>query len=335
VNDPRPISESEFTKRVTPAVRLFLSVDLENSTRLKHSPTSKGEEWLTAVILFARQFPQLLDAQLQEHARLSGHPPPTLPPIWKMLGDELIFVTVIDRATQAAVYIESFQSALRIWNQDVTNEAVTNGSSRGKLRVKGAAWLAGFPIVNVVLDAGDGREDYAGPSLDAGFRIARLATPRKLAISVDLAWLLLKSNFKSDANGLILFSGPAHLKGLAEESGYPFLWIEVGVSKYLESERKLLGYGGQTDKDAMLALCEHFIHEFGVPRHLPFLADDPEFSAKPPNYDDDLIVRTEFLRQNVYVVDEPDQIQPEVPRSDLSKDQLLSQLDALDARPNP
>jgi hypothetical protein len=36
-----------------------------------------------------------------------------------MLGDELIFVTVIDRATQAAVYIESFQSALRIWNQDV------------------------------------------------------------------------------------------------------------------------------------------------------------------------------------------------------------------------
>jgi hypothetical protein len=331
VNDPRPISESEFTKRVTPAVRLFLSVDLENSTRLKHSPTSKGEEWLSAVILFARQFPQLLDAQLQERARLSGNPPPGFPPLWKMLGDELIFVTVIDRATQAAIYLESFQSALRIWNQDVDNEDVTNGSSRGKLRVKGAAWLAGFPIVNVVLDAGDGREDYAGPSLDAGFRISKLATPRRLAISVDLAWLLLKSDF----HGLILFNGPAHLKGLAEESGYPFLWIEVGASRYLESERKLLGFGGQTEKQAMMELCEHFIHEFGVPRHLPFLANDPEYSTKPPNYDKDLGIKADFLRNYVYVVDEPEPPLPAGARSDLSKDQLLSQLDALDHKQDP
>ncbi len=321
MKERRPISESEFINRVTPSVRLFLSVDLENSTKLKHSPTSKGEEWLTAVLLFAKSFPQLLDAQLQERCRRSGNAALGVPPIWKMLGDELIFVTVIEKANQAVAYLEAFQTALFIWNQDVIK-----GSSRGPLRVKGAAWLAGFPIVNAVFDAGDGREDYAGPSLDAGFRIARLATPRRLAISVDLAWLLLKANF----DGLIRFDGPTVLKGLAEESGYPFLWIEVGKSDYLKAERNLLGYGGQTDKEAMKELCEHFIHEFGVPRHVPFLANDAEYSAKPPNYDKDLGLRTEFLRQNIYVVDEPEPTVSPAVRSDMTEDLLLKELGDLD-----
>jgi hypothetical protein len=321
VKDRNPISESDFAIRVTPAVRLFLSVDLENSTKLKHSTASKGEEWLTAVLLFAKSFPQLLDAQLQERCRRLGHAALGLPPIWKMLGDELVFVVVIDKANLASAYIEAFQNALMIWNYDVSN-----GTSRGPLRVKGAAWLAGFPIVNAVIDAGDGREDYAGPSLDAGFRIAKLAAPRRLAVSVDLAWLLLKTNF----DGLICFDGPTLLKGLAEESGYPFLWIEVGKSEYLKTERLLLGYGGQTGKDTMLLLCENFIREFGVPRHVPFLANDPDYATKPPNYDEDLRLRIEFLRQNIYVVDEPEHAEPAATQSDITQDSLLSQLGDLD-----
>lgn len=321
MKERHPISESDFANRVTPAVRLFLSVDLENSTKLKHTSGSRGEEWLTAVLLFAKSFPQLLDAQLQERCRRSGHPMLNVPPVWKMLGDELIFVTVIDKAIQVAAYMEAFQQALLVWNQDVAK-----GMSRGRLRVKGAAWLAGFPIVNAVFDTGDGLVDYAGPSLDAGFRISKLATPRRLAVSVDLAWLLLKANF----NGLLRFDGPTMLKGLAEESGYPFLWIEVGMSKYLKAERQLLGYGGQNDKETMLALCEHFICEFGVPSHVPFLANDPDYATKPSNYDEDLRLRIEFLRQNIYVVDEPENSGATPTRSDITQDSLLRQLGELE-----
>ncbi len=291
----RPITESEFNLRTTPVVRLFFSADLENSTRLKQSAQRLSETWLSAVLAFIRGFPQLFEAQLQEHARTNGLAPLSAPPVWKVLGDELIFVVAVQRRFEVVGLVESFRKALRTWNDDVRG-----GTERGPLPVKGAAWLAGFPVVNAVFETADGRDDYAGPSIDAGFRIGKLATPRRLALSVDLAWLLLKS----DLRPWIHFDGPVSLKGVGEEIGYPALWIEVGESLYVRKEAQLLGRGSQESREEMIALCAHYIQEFGVPNYPPFLSDEPGLTQKPAEYDQQLKVVKEFLRQKVYFVDE-------------------------------
>jgi hypothetical protein len=295
VKQERPITEEEFARRTAPTVRLFFSVDLENSTRLKQSAERLSEAWLSAVLLFIRGFPQLFEAQLQERARTKGVAKQETPPVWKVLGDELIFVAVVRKRFEVLALVESFREALRIWNEDVRR-----GNERGPLMVKGAAWLAGFPLANAIFEAADGREDYAGPSIDAGFRIGKLATPRRLALSVDLAWLLLKSDFP----GNLHFNGPTAMKGVAEEMGYPALWIEVGKSEYVRKEAHLLGRGTQESRDEMIALCAEFIREFGVPNYPPFLSDETDLTPKPPGYDEQLSVVKEFLRQKVYFVDE-------------------------------
>lgn len=296
MSDSPPITEAEFAERTRPSLRLFLSVDLENSTQLKQRRDSNRETWLTAVLLFARSFPQLFKAQLQQQARSEKREFPSLEPLWKMLGDELLFVQPLQRGQEAHIYVSGFLGALAQWNKDVS----AGHPERGTLFVKGTAWLAGFPIANAVIDAGDGRRDYVGPSIDAGFRISRLATRRRLPISVDLAWLLLQ--IKSHL--VLHFNGPAILKGMAEESGYPSFWLEVGSSPYLKIERELLGYGVQNDRSKMKQLCEHFITEFGVPRHVPFLEGDDDLSTKPAGFDADLQTHLKFLRE-IYIVDEP------------------------------
>lgn len=291
----KPITEAEFARLTLPTVRLFFSADLENSTRLKQSAGRWSETWLSTVLHFIRGFPQLFEAQLQERARTKGGDQHATPPVWKVLGDELIFVATVKKRFEVLALVESFRDALKIWNEDVRS-----GTTRGPLQLKGAAWLAGFPVVNAVFQAADGRQDYAGPSIDAGFRIGKLATPRRLALSVDLAWLLLKS----DLPGSIHFDGPTAMKGVAEEMGYPSLWIEVGESTYVKTEAHLLGRGVQEDRKEMLTLCESFIKEFGVPNYLPFLHDEPQLTPKPAGYDEKLSVVIEFLRREVYFVDE-------------------------------
>lgn len=312
----QPITKEEFQRRIEPALRLFLSVDLENSTSAKQKPGAKGEKWFTQVLLFARDFPQLFEAKLQQHHReqksvhggadMEGppQPPPAAPRLWKMLGDELIFVQRLWQGRDAHTYLEAFRAALAQWNADVASAGSQTAKSeedkRSTLFVKGAAWLAGFPIANAVIDAGDGREDFVGPSIDAGFRIARLSARRRIPVSVDLAWLLLKAGSTLPLH----FDGPVALKGVAEESGYPHLWLEVNESAYVKAERRMLGY--ESSREKMLELCELFIAEFGVPNHLPFLASDPAFSAPPDGYESKRQKQVEFLARDIYLVTGPE-----------------------------
>lgn len=302
MREEKPIDENEFKRRTESVVRLFLSVDLENSTRLKQSTGRFSEKWLANVLLFIRGFSQLFEAQLHERRRTQSAPELSVPPVWKVLGDELIFVTVVKLRFDVLTFVESFRESLRIWNEDVRS-----GSERGPLFVKGAAWLAGFPVVNAIFMAADGREDYTGPSIDAGFRIGRLATPRRLALSVDLAWLLLKCGLP----GSIRFDGPTAMKGLAEEMGYPSLWLEVGESEYVKKEAQILGRGMQDSSGEMKALCASYIEEFGVPNYLPFLPDEPTLTPKPTSYEARLSEVKKFLRDNVYLVDEAREETPE------------------------
>jgi hypothetical protein len=65
-------------------------------------------------------------------------------------------------------------------------------------------------------------QDYVGPMIDAGFRLGKFASPQKLVVSVELAYLLLNAK---DPYGHISYQSREVLKGVHPKSGYPIYWI--------------------------------------------------------------------------------------------------------------
>ena len=292
----KPLTEEEFARLSEPALRLFLSVDLENSTRLKQSAGGAISDWMREVLLFTRNFPVRFEAEIQRAGKRAPRAVPyPMPPVWKTLGDELIFVEAIRDRNHLVQLIACFTDALRAWNDDVRQS-----SGKGTLLVKGTAWVAGFPVVNATVKMGDGTNDYIGPSVDAGFRLGRFSKPRQITISVDLAWLLIRC----EAPLLVRFDGPAVVKGVAEETGYPILWLEVGRSLYVRKQAEMLGRDREVAASDMQELCEHFIREFGVPNHLPFIPNEPDLTPVPADYLDQLGRVERFLRSEVFVVED-------------------------------
>jgi len=276
-------------------LRLFASVDLEGSTAFKQNPSNRGGRvWLGVLLKFVDQFDQTFWAHVGKAARDAKRKMPPRPQLWKILGDELVFTAEITHSADAATYVDALATALTEWNADVLAglKAIPPRNDR-PLRVKGAAWLADFPVTNAVLPVDGTHQDFVGPAMDAGFRLAKLASPRRLALSVDLVWLLLRQNERRS----IQFAGRTReLKGLAADSGYPQLWIEVAASAYHTHEQAVFGPrrppipGGQ-----LRMLCECFIADFGVPPHPPHLPSEAADYPAPPGHEIHLLAAQEEL----------------------------------------
>lgn len=292
----RRVTKEEFEQHTRPRLMLFLSVDMENSTRLKQNASRRySREWLGTVVEFLEEFPTLLNAKREDLARKYGGQSPERRVPWKILGDEMIFACEVLVRDDAEREITAMRDAIAQWNAQVMDEK----EQRGSLLLKGTAWLAGFPVANAMLSMGNTHKDYVGPSMDAGFRLTKLAAPRRFVLSVDLAWWLLECR----TSLRIHFDGRETMKGLAEESGYPLLWLETKASRYQQIENDLLGRAEQEKAEKIKELCEAFISEFGVPRFLPFLVSETGGTpCLPPGYEDELKAAKEYLSRMVYLV---------------------------------
>jgi hypothetical protein len=280
------VSDDQFAKLTEERLLLFLSVDLENSTQLKQVAAGQQEQtWLDVVLDFVTGFPAAFVSEIPKQSPDALRGQVAEPRVWKLLGDELVFVVEIKDARKVPIYLDAMVSAIRSWNAEVRQQTRTSPSRRTRERrllAKGSAWLAEFPVTNAVLLLPGNQEDYVGPSVDAGFRLGKLATPRQLGLSVDLAWLLL--GVRTDAP--LRFHGRKHLKGVAEScGGYPELTLEVDRSAYQEEEDKLAGKSPVKQDPAQIrALCEAYIREHGVPSHPPFVPPG-DASVRPADYD--------------------------------------------------
>ncbi len=270
---------------------IFFSVDLENSTQLKQTLTRRNDRaWVRVALDFVDQFPQQLSATLGRLTRARGVAPLPEPVVWKLLGDEIVFHASLTAPAAAICHLEAFRQTIDEWNQACANaeaHAPTNEASPVRLPAKGAAWVAGFPVANIRVPVSAGGMDFLGPSIDAGFRIAKCATTRRIAMSVELAWIVLKAarQEKVPFESRLYYDGRMTLKGVAESTGYPHLWLETAASEFHMKEHEILGRGEVNYHARLEALCETFILEFGVPRHLPFIPQCPEFSSPPPHYE--------------------------------------------------
>lgn len=258
-------------------LRLFLSADIVGSTAFKQRSDGKSASWFSMVSSFYRQAEAIsrtqwewFSAKLKDEGReamLGPHPE-----LWKTVGDEVLFAKEVGDPSQAVLTMHVWMETLQELREMLQKKYDV------LLDVKSTAWLADFPIRNreIVLggDAASGEEDldwsndqliqryqsdpagltrdYIGPSIDTGFRLGAAATPRQLAISIELAHLLsgeeclARDKYKIGPWEmpplLFRYDGGQPLKGVLDGASYPHIWIDTAPDRPInQAEDKLLG----------------------------------------------------------------------------------------------
>ena len=239
---------ADLPEGLKPRLRLFFSVDLVGSTPLKQSQ----QAWRPTILNFYRDFDQTVYSAYAAFNERSNHILPT-PEFWKSNGDELLYTSELVSLDQAHDTINIWLSALHSYRQ-----SMAAGDER--LDIKSTAWIGLFPVPNAevffrrggarfradLLDdaqllqaelrdewyaqkgRGDITRDFVGPSIDTGFRLTAWSTPRRLVISVDLAFLLTGLGAEATEPLPLHFSGRGKLKGVIDDEPYPVIWIPVG-----------------------------------------------------------------------------------------------------------
>lgn len=273
----RSVFPEDFPEGLKPRLRLFLSVDLVGATRYKQS----RNRWRPEILSFYRDFDFILQSEYRTFA-LGYRQTFAAPEFWKSNGDELLYVCELESLSHA-------QALMHVWLWTLHRYQIQREPADEHLEVKSTAWIGLFPAPNSEvffrrggssLDTDLARDaivvqselrdewyaqpgthsiirEFVGPSIDTGFRLTSWATPNRLILSVDLAFLLTSS----DAEGLgtlsLRLSGQEKLKGVIDDQPYPTIWIPVGGQ----------GWGGigggpvVTDRATIRSYCEAVIEQ--------------------------------------------------------------------------
>jgi hypothetical protein len=240
-------------------IRLFLSVDISGSTKLKNlknyikminrsedlgkicaeiQKLNTGvtiEESIKYVLLqnedldwvntISNTFSDFHSLFLSELKRSDLFP-------WKVLGDELIYSLRTDDREELQTILLAFYKTLRKYDKNLRE--------KNSIRLKGSAWTAGFPIRNRIIQIpcpnlyykdGNGveknyqypKEDYLGPEMDIGFRLGKCVSSGFIVISLELAFLLSEVESSNQFN--IVDVGWEPLKGVWGDRPYPIYWL--------------------------------------------------------------------------------------------------------------
>jgi hypothetical protein len=265
--------------------------------------------WFTVVLQFYQQAEQAFTMQWREITSQKvkdvddffGDPPE----LWKTIGDEVLFTKRVDHPWQAIVCMHAWVATLDELRQFLAEH---------KLNVKSTAWLADFPLRNneIVLrkittsslqdaddtyilnnqnglrdyyeedDSSEYIRDFIGPSIDTGFRITSFASIRKLAISVELIYLLACEQVRAQKEPKLYaqknyvlpsfsfkYDGRKELKGVLNGHGYPIFWIDLDPNNPLSLAEDNVTNNPKPSSLDMLNLS------------LAFIESQPLFLSKP------------------------------------------------------
>ncbi|MDT8448320.1 MAG: hypothetical protein RRB13_15605 [bacterium] len=190
----------------------FGYLDIDGATEYKYE-THRGH-WKAAFLHFFEDFPDYLgDAQKTLFARLKH---PQLQPLnfWKALGDGIVYTGEFATPNEAYAYSKAFYNASVHFNDYLFK--------RSGLWVKAASWFATFPEVNLAIKTPAG-EDYLGPDIDIGFRLAAHALSQRMLVAMDLAYELTFADFVDELD--FYHVGWRKMKGVAKDKPYPVLMI--------------------------------------------------------------------------------------------------------------
>jgi hypothetical protein len=210
-------------------LRLFISVDMVGSTQFKARLTDKGSGgWLGTFQTFFTTFPLILAGQIAFEF-LDDHGSTPAVDIWKVLGDEVIFVAQPATAEELTSILIAVLRTMNLYEERHFQEL--------PLRLKGTAWVADFAQQNIELDipelsTGDaGRHiDFIGPDIDLGFRISKYSRPGSLVVSLDALELLLGAS--NVGRAALYLVAREELKGVMFGRPYPIVWMHDAGERF-------------------------------------------------------------------------------------------------------
>lgn len=277
-------------------------MDIVGSTALKQSACKVNESsgpcdaWQEAIATFFSDFDTQISNEWKSSKRNLGavlkHLENSKPIFWKGAGDEALYYVVLESLDEALFSVTNFLNAVKSVRKRIK-------AKNERLDLKATAWLAGFPVNNFEFVVGGQVErenpenptwddlwvstlanrldyerqktnlqlDFVGPQIDLGFRLTALSTSRRMVISVDLAWLLIKAyqdsvdkwTNKFDVCSLFYLEERVSLKGVLSGESYPLIWIDtLSDDKFHRAEFNAMGKK-PVETDALRAYCEMFI----------------------------------------------------------------------------
>ncbi|CUU46930.1 hypothetical protein [Clostridium beijerinckii] len=221
---------------------LFVSFDLVNSTKFK---TYNYSNWFDAIFTITKSIRKEVE-QIDENFQL-----------WRSIGDEVVFTVVVCDEKKLEDIIQKLFCILNKIHMEIkSGEIFKNGSFKDReieelreqniLSVKATSWIAlvskdnsnrgsslKYNIEYEYSIADDTRVvEFQGNDIDTGFRISkRFTNPRRLTLSLELAYMLSKSKKSKPKLHII---GYDRLRGIWDQKLYPIIWYhdeyEAGTS---------------------------------------------------------------------------------------------------------
>lgn len=186
-----------------PKVHLFFSFDIVNSTMYK-AMTGNWPLVIRSLLEDIRTRVHRIDILFTSY-------------LWRVIGDEMIFVLPVQSETALSEAVDAvFEVTQRISislksgkffdsleDQSVQQEEINILKNQNTLSVKATAWIAVVndkiksPFDNIAFDYSASSHnqsisEFLGKDIDAGFRLKEHTQDRRLCISVELAYFLLK-----------------------------------------------------------------------------------------------------------------------------------------------
>ncbi len=283
--------------------RIFASVDVAGSTAFKQRSPEDSGRWAYIFKLFFDEFPTTLRACFEKVGDIADGRPDKPMSVWKFVGDEILFSAELFRHEAAAYHSVAFIEAINEYTAQLKKKP-----ELAALSLKGTIWGAGFPVSNVEVapKLGDGQsapQDYLGPCVDQGFRLCSLADARRIPLSVDIAYMLATTVFRTNAPMKVQCEEPKPHKGVP--LSYPHIWLDRLHGKESE-EDKILGRRTARDPSGIKPYLEDLFAEKRPGLFKPFLTGDPSnlFNKIPKDMQDTREKLLQVTAEQTYSVKE-------------------------------
>lgn len=217
----------------TPYLCLFYSFDIVDSTAYKSVTI-----WWPIII---KELIEVIRKRVTKEQDLLNSQ------MWRVIGDEVIFVLPIQNTAMLASSIDSIFVILQELVRSIKNGSFIDNLDDQRIRsdaellkyqtamlsLKCAAWIAAISDTNegkygfynnISFDypgtsQGPEMHEYLGRDIDAGFRVKQNTMDRRLALSFELAYLL-----KDERKGNLYIIDYVRMKGVWGNSLYPVIW---------------------------------------------------------------------------------------------------------------
>lgn len=236
----------------------FFSADMANSTEFKNRHQARYSDGGLIPPRWPRYFSEVFsrvlqrfDEEMHERRKLAGPIVLSRPRLWKINGDELLFRELVLPGDDGLKWLTQAVTAFLATIEAIDAEMLPDGCG-----LRGCVWSAGFPIRNKQIKASyqhnppvinldpngaplldfdtglpyqedAGIEDYLGPDMDLGFRLAAVTPPGRVACTLDIGYLLMQR----PESPSIFHVGWRELKGIGGGAPYPIFWVSNGAQR--------------------------------------------------------------------------------------------------------